>query len=247
MSSRPPSSGREGLVKLNMDEKMSIHRIPVTGDEVREFLVDNNECDGPLWTRVRDAGYIMSGRLSAVVPQQVGEVGLRDVKYGGLWKRAGYKRGPDGALIGRKDTWGLDEYVAHMIVDYLRAEPQGICVFEDVTGCASSGGVLEPQPGESGPPTYPILTTDGETDYHMLTHDYAQFDAVEYAIRWSRCAWRHMAYLSTMPESWLSDQRKMTDSLADQLILNLRRILIGAFDGESFVVVDVDRPAPEMG
>lgn len=193
-------------------------------------------------------GNTLSGRLLQHVDQYTGDVRtfvpsattvdkLLDFHHGGVlpvppepqWQHA-----QGSVLVPISNT---DSCLAEVIEEFLGLAPGQICIFEDALAKVSDGNLSEY--------TSRIITFEDEV-YHVLTPGEANRTRILQTIGEAKSIPTFIGVLTSVsnhPTNLFAQTRALTWNELASLADRTEQIIVGAYDGESYLLWDIRKPA----
>jgi len=141
----------------------------------------------------------------------------------------------------KEETWRRGEYVtfkpvlntnAHlvnMIHEYLQKEKDNICIFENFEAKKSD-------PWSESRKVNLFFYKDEV--YHLLSNKNFSTRSIDQELRWASTVYHFMGVMSSLPieNQKTTESHELSDTEWDIVVSNLKRIIVGAYDGESYLI-----------
>ncbi len=194
------------------------------GQTLAKFLLANSDLD--------------SGKVVTFLPPSANHSRVRDFKRGGLlptrpeseWIHA---IGPIGQQFVMKPVPKADEGLVRVIQNFLKSSKAHLCIFENSLARPSDPYLKE---------LLSSMLILGEEVYHLLKSE----DADEKTIRNTVSEARSYLEIGAMTSTTLPDQlftkKEITANELKTLALNTQNIVVGAYDGEGYLIWSKPEP-----
>jgi len=182
-----------------------------------------------LSSKIGNAIELSKGCVFTFFPNGINPTNLYDFKAGGKMpesKEETWRRGKD---VIAKPVLNTNACLVNMIHEYLQKERDNICIFENFNSSRSD-------PWSEREKVNLFFYKDEV--YHLLSNKTLSTKSIGQEIYDSGTVYHFLGVMSSLPieNQKAIESHELSDTEWDIVVRNLKRIIVGAYDGESYLI-----------
>jgi len=201
--------------------KMDIRAINYVEEKIDDGL--------SLSSRISNAVELSKGCVSTFFPNEISPTNLYNFRSGGKLPES------------KKETWikvnngimkpisNTNAFLVNMIREYLQKAKDNICIFENIIA-SKSDPWLESKKDN--------LFFYKDEVYHVVSSKNLSTKYIDQAIHYANSIYHFLGVMSSLPieNQEATENNELSDIEWDIIVRNLKKIIVGAYDGEGYLI-----------